>query len=158
MCVCDLEHANGDYVAEVDAATSQPWYRIVGDLEEQAVGAVEINGELLVLVTYQLVAPRLGERVELSEVRSGGKLVQAAKHLVCALRSQLSDSLRCGGAHLGELGVAKANVHALASKEMIHPSGVLNCFMHQQGALDSRDHFSWSADNAPHGAENRYAP
>jgi len=59
------------HLSAVDATVWQPGDGVVAYLDEEAVGALEIERELLGAISRELVTSRLGKAAELSEV--GGR-------------------------------------------------------------------------------------
>jgi hypothetical protein len=57
VIVHHFQNANGRYESEVNAAIGPSGHRIVGDVEDEAPLAVQIDGKLLVAVARELMTP-----------------------------------------------------------------------------------------------------
>lgn len=80
----DLETANP---LAIDATVRQPGHGFVAYLDDQAVGTIEVEGELFEPVGCQLMASRLRQAAELLKVGSSPDLAQPQLDLLCTLSS-----------------------------------------------------------------------
>ena len=56
MCIRDLDEDNPRDLSQVNPAIRLPWHGIMVRLEDQALGVLEIYGELAFAIAFELVA------------------------------------------------------------------------------------------------------